>query len=353
MAHEDRTPLAEWLLRGFAALGLGTSVLLLIEYLRPAPTFCDDAAGCGVVRASVYAQPLGIPTPLFGVLFFATTLALALVPRAWGRRFLVYTAAAGAVGSIGFLVIQAFVLHAWCKYCVIADGSALALLALAIPLRGRIPPALRPSGWLAFGGTAAIAFAAPFGVAMALHRGPDPVVVPLPAVVAAEQKPGVATIVEFLDFQCPYCRKLHHSLAPILAGYGARVRVVRKMVPLPAHVHAEEAARAWCCAADAGKGDEMADALMSSDDLTTAGCEKLAVSLGLDVDTYRACLQDSRTAERVSADFEAFRAAGLRALPSFWIGDERFVGVPEADAIRGSIDRALVKAGKPTPGRAG
>ncbi len=345
MSREDRTPFAEWLLRGFAALGLGTSVLLLIEYLRPAPTFCDDAAGCGVVRASVYAQPLGIPTPTFGVLFFTAALALALVPRPWGRRLLVYAAVAGAVGAAGFLAIQAFVLHAWCKYCVIADGSALALLALAIPLRGRIPPALRPVGWLAFGGAAAVAFAAPFGVAMALHRGPDPVVVPLPAVVAAEQMPGVATIVEFIDFECPYCRRLHRALAPILAGYGARVRVVRKMVPLPAHVHAEEAARAWCCADDVGKGDEMADALMSSEDLTTAGCEKLAMSLGLDLDTYRACLHDPRTAERISADFDSFRGAGLRALPSFWIGQERFVGVPEGSAIRASIDRALAKAG--------
>jgi uncharacterized membrane protein len=345
MEHEERTPSAEWLLRGFAALGLGTSVLLLIEYLRPAATFCDDAGGCGIVRASVYARPLGIPTPAFGVLFFAAALVLALVPRAWGRKLLLYAAAAGAAGAVGFLALQAFVLHAWCKYCVIADGSALALLALAVPLRDRIPRALRPLGWLAVAGTAALAFAAPFGVALALHTRQAPVVAPLPPVVAAEQKPGVVTIVEFLDFECPYCRRLHAALKPILATYGVKVRVVRKMVPLPSHIHSEEAARAWCCADDVGKGDEMADALMSSEDLTTGGCEKLAASLGMDLAYYRQCLLDKRTAARPRADTEAFRAIGVGKLPTFWIGEERYIGVPEADVIRASIDRALAKAG--------
>src|SRR5512134_4017076 len=97
--------------------------------MRASSVFCGDGGGCDIVRASDYAQLFGIKTPFFGILFFTVAIVLALWPA---RRALIAWTAAGALGSLVFLGIQAFVLHAFCKFCVVADGSALGLLALAI-----------------------------------------------------------------------------------------------------------------------------------------------------------------------------------------------------------------------------
>src|SRR5215471_1852339 len=87
----------------------------------------------------------------------------------------------------------------------------------------------------------------------------------LPAPIAAEMKrtpPGQATVVEYVDFECPFCRRLDAVLGPLVAKHPGRVRVVRKHVPLTKiHPHAESAARASVCAEAQGQGDAMADAL--------------------------------------------------------------------------------------------
>src|SRR5215471_12266119 len=94
----------------------------------------------------------------------------------------------------------------------------------------------------------------------ALGCGPS-----LPPPIAAEMQKtprGQATVVEYVDFECPFCRRLDDVLAPVLAKYPGRVRVVRKHVPLTKiHPHAEAAARASVCAEAQGQGDAMADAL--------------------------------------------------------------------------------------------
>src|SRR6185437_10462513 len=100
-----------------------------------------------------------------------------------------------------------------------------------------------------------------------------------------------------VDFECPYCRMTHASLQPLLEAHSNEVRVVRRQVPLPMHVHAHDAARAACCGEELGKGEAMANALFSApvEELTPDGCEKLAQSVGLSLDPYRACIADPRT----------------------------------------------------------
>src|SRR5947208_1421124 len=104
-----------------AVVGLGASIASLIDYLSPAPTFCMES-GCATVRASAWSHPLGIPMPVFGIVFFAASIALAFLQRPTLRML---WALGGAVVSLALIGLQAFSIHAWCKLCMIADPSAL------------------------------------------------------------------------------------------------------------------------------------------------------------------------------------------------------------------------------------
>src|ERR1700684_2103940 len=99
-----------------SCLGLGASLASLVDYLAPMPTFCA-ASGCETVRASAWAYPLGIPMPVFGVVFFVAMIALAFVARPKLRLALALFGAAFALMLVG---VQAFELHAWCKLCMIS-----------------------------------------------------------------------------------------------------------------------------------------------------------------------------------------------------------------------------------------
>jgi protein-disulfide isomerase len=296
------------------------------------------------VRHSAYAFPLGIPTPTFGIIYFTAVLAAAALPRA--RRFLLPLSLAGAAGALGFLSLQAFAIHAFCKLCMTADTSAILLAGVALALHRR--PA--PTGAAHSGVLAALALAAGFLPLALASEAPgqaataQPIVetaATLPEVIAREQRHGVVTVVEFMDFECPFCRKLHDDLAPVLASYGDRVRLVRKMVPLKQHEHALPAALAYCCADDVGKGDAMAEALIVSKDLSPTGCEKTAEALGIDLDQFKTCVRDERTMDRVQADAAEAKAAGVRALPTLWIGHTMHRGLTDASVLRASIDEAL------------
>src|SRR6185295_5203511 len=104
-----------------------------------------------------------------------------------------------------------------------------------------------------------------------------PIPVDVPPVIALEMKGtgrGKVTVVDFVDFECPFCRLTHAELAPAIEARRAKIRVARKHVPLRMHRHALDAAKAGCCGETLGKGDAMADALFSAptEALTPEGC---------------------------------------------------------------------------------
>jgi uncharacterized membrane protein/predicted DsbA family dithiol-disulfide isomerase len=296
-----------------AAIGLAASVASLVDFLAPAPAFCADS-GCATVRASPWAHPLGIPMPVLGIAYFAAMLALAVVSRPRLRRVL---AIAGAAWAIALIAVQAFAVGAWCKLCMIADPAAIAGAALVLAGAGTV----RVRGALA----GVVPAAAMLALLLAPHAPPE-LPAGTPDFVAAAQVPGKATIVELVDFECPFCREFAPKLDAAISTARAPVHLVRMMMPLPMHPHALAAALAWCCADAQGKGDEMAVALFSAppDDLTPEGCERLAASVGCDLERYRRDLPVMNT--RVASDMRAARTAGVRSLPTIFIGGERIVG---------------------------
>ena len=300
-----------------AVIGLGASIASLVDYLAPQPTFCMES-GCATVRASEWAHPLGIPMPVFGIVFFSCAIALSFIDRP--RMRLVWSLGGAAV-ALALIGLQAFSIHAWCKLCLFADPSAVIYAIAVLAGAATLTPTWRASA-IAPGVLLVV-----LGLGLWTHQEAPPPTPP-PAVVLKEQKPGVVTIVEFVDFECPFCRALHGRLTAALAETGRPVRIVRKMVPIKDHPHAMPAAIAWCGAEAQGKGDAMADALIAADpdSLTPEGCEQIAARLGLDLAKYRAVCAAPATAARIARDTAAARAAGVKYLPTVYIGATAFSG---------------------------
>jgi predicted DsbA family dithiol-disulfide isomerase len=91
----------------------------------------------------------------------------------------------------------------------------------------------------------------------------------------------------------------------------------------------------------------MASALFTAevDDLTPAGCEKLAEQLGLPLDKYRACVQSPETDASIDADKAEFKAAGGYALPTIWIDETPLIGARPRDEVAKVVHDALGKRG--------
>ena len=346
----DRRDLA---LRFFALVGLAFSAMLLIDYVHT-PVFCGDVrSGCDVVRRSAWARPLGVPLPVFGTAFFAALLAVVGVGVGPARRALAPLGAISAASGVALLVIQGAVLHHFCKLCLVVDVSAIGagITAFLLGRDDMAAPALRLRWPTA--GLAAAAFAVPVAIGLS-HQSPQPlpnvpVIEPMPDLVARAQVPGKATIVEFVDYECPFCRRQQEALAPVLASYGDRVHLIRKNVPLSFHEHARDAARAACCAEEQRRGEEMANRLFRSEDLTPEGCERIAQELHLDLAAYRSCLASRRPDVVLERDHDDARAARVSGLPTLWIGREKFEGFTSPEALRASIDRAISASSSPPP----
>jgi protein-disulfide isomerase len=324
------------------------SLLLGWEYAQDVSGLCGPGGGCDQVRQSAYSELLGIPMPIFGAVLFAMLIGVtAAGPRA--GRLLVLVAAAGAVGGIALIAVQLFVIEAMCPVCLVADVAAIVALPVALVAGGRVGFSGKARVTGAIASVAAGLLALVVGRAMS-EPPPEPVaqstiVDPLPEPIAREQKPGVVTIVEFLDFQCPHCRRLHAELSGVLEKQGEAVRVVRKHVPLDGHQYAMPAALCAICAEQQGKETAMADALFRADDISPAGCGKLAETLGVDRAALLACFDAESSIARIIADVEAAQASGVDGLPTFFIGNEKFSGFRPASALRDAIDRARQRQG--------
>jgi protein-disulfide isomerase len=154
------------------------------------------------------------------------------------------------------------------------------------------------------------------------------------------------TIVEFADFQCPYCEQSTSILKALQAKYGDQLRLVFRHLPLvDIHPNALVAARAAVCADQQGKFWPMHDAMFGDQDaLDPAALSKTARRLGLDTRRYAACLDADATTRLVNADANAAFELDLSSTPSFLVNGRLLVGsAPEAELdalIKDELQRA-------------
>ena len=154
------------------------------------------------------------------------------------------------------------------------------------------------------------------------------------------------TLVEFSDYQCPFCTKWHNEVYPLLIkNYGDKVRFVYRDLPLSIHGDAQSAAEAADCAGEQGAYWKYHDALFSEKyGLGTNAYMKYASDLGLDVNALAACVKEGRYTSEVLADLTFAENLGVSSTPTFFINGIAIVGAQPYTVFKQVIDLEL--AGK-------
>ncbi len=150
------------------------------------------------------------------------------------------------------------------------------------------------------------------------------------------------TIIEFSDFECPYCRRAQETLIKVQATYGDKVRMIFRHYPLPFHAKAPKASEAAQCAADQGKFWPMHDALFDEKNtLEVAELKTAAKTLGLDMALFDKCLDGDQHAARIQADSMEGKKLGVTGTPTFFINGVRLVGAQPFIKFKSIIDEEL------------
>ncbi len=153
---------------------------------------------------------------------------------------------------------------------------------------------------------------------------------------------AAVTVVEFSDFQCPFCSRAVGPVKEVEQAFGMDVRIVWKHMPLPFHPNALPAAIAAEAARQQGKFWEMHDKLFANQQaLSEATYERYATELGLDLARFKAACQAKETRKRVEEDRAAAAAAGVNGTPSFVVDGELVLG---SGGLRDAVQRHLQQA---------
>ncbi len=134
------------------------------------------------------------------------------------------------------------------------------------------------------------------------------------------------TIVEFSDFECPFCNQVQNTLKQIMDGYGGEVRLVFKHLPLEGHRYSMPAARAAYCATEQDRFWQFHDALFSKRDLSPAALEQIASDLGLGLPKFQACLNSEQSRAAIVRDLEAAKLFRIDSTPSFIVNGKLIKG---------------------------
>jgi len=150
------------------------------------------------------------------------------------------------------------------------------------------------------------------------------------------------TIVEFSDYECPFCVRAEPTVKDLLAKYPGKIRLVYRDYPLPMHPKAPKAAEAAHCAGDQNKYWEMHDKLFTpGTKLEVADLKAHAREVGLDGAKFDRCLDSGEKAKDVEAHKKAGDEAGVSGTPAFFINGRLLSGAQPIEAFIAIVDQEL------------
>jgi protein-disulfide isomerase len=151
------------------------------------------------------------------------------------------------------------------------------------------------------------------------------------------------TIVEFSDYQCPFCRRWHDEVyEPLLAAYPGKIRLVYRHFPLTSiHPDAMSAAEAAMCAGEQDAFWPFHEKLFSSELLGNTTYVQYAQDLGLHMANFEACLGDHKYQTAIQEDTDFAINLGIRSTPTFFINGLALVGAQPLEVFRQVIDQEL------------
>lgn len=150
------------------------------------------------------------------------------------------------------------------------------------------------------------------------------------------------TIVEFSDFQCPYCAEAVAQVNQVVKAYPMQVKLIFKQFPLEIHPQADLAAAAAVAAQKQGKFWQMHDAMFAhQSDLSRRAILEMAESAGLDVKRFEADIDSTEVRETVVRDVQDGNAANVEGTPTFFIDGQKYNGALNLAAVKPVIDNEL------------
>ncbi len=386
----DRGPgsTVSWALVALSVVGMAVSVELTLVHhraYRHRTSGCDisERVSCSKVALTKESEFLGVPISVWGLCTyfgFAVLGVWALRRRgngSWPWGLVTW----GAAGTVGYSVYLAYVAYGryrlvclWCTALYVVNVLLLGVGILALVRRrlGPVRALVQDIRYLAerpvvTAGLALVALTVAAGLVAYYPspgtKGPPVVQVDISKSVMAhppgrrsrpvargrarQELPLVDSdtpvkgpedapiiVVEFSDYECPFCRKAHENVAAALQKYPRRIRLAHRHFPLDSkcnplihgkfHEHSCVAARAAICAQEQGKFWEMHELLFAHPRSHTAsGLRRLAERCGLDVAAFERCLSAERTRKRLARDISLGIQLKLRGTPTFFLEGPR------------------------------
>ncbi len=181
------------------------------------------------------------------------------------------------------------------------------------------------------------------GVKIALD--PPRTAIPLPA-AAPSLGPADArvTIIQFTDYQCPFCKRAQQTVDEVMTKYAGKVRLVSLDYPLDFHTRAPFASKASHCAGEQGKFWELHRALLlEANDLSDAEIRGLALKQGVDGAKFDACYSSERYEEQIRKSLAEAAYYGVSSTPTFFINGRKIAGALPFSAFAQIIDEELAR----------
>ncbi len=184
-------------------------------------------------------------------------------------------------------------------------------------------------------------------------QGAAPPAAPAKVNVSADDDPSwgpqnaPVTIIEFSDFQCPFCGRFHRdTYDQIRKNYSGKIRFVYRDFPIvQLHPYAEISAQAADCVNEQGQFWPYHDLLLSNQDISGASdLRRFAAQLGIDMSTYDDCVRTQRYQQEVAKDLQDGTGYGVQGTPTFFINGQPLVGAQPYVAFASVIDAELAKA---------
>ena len=296
--------------------------------------FLSTAYGSPITLGIVIAYVVGKPVGVSGATWLVTRVTRGRVkpPVGWASVI-----GGGAIAGIGFTVsilIATLAFHGVeleeAKLGVLTAALCASIITwLVVRATALLPPQLKLRAVL---GTAQslVDLAVPVDLEHDHVRGPDDAPV---------------TLVEYGDFECPYCGQAEPIVRELLAEIGD-LRYVWRHLPLnDVHPHAQLAAEASEAAAAHGKFWEMYELLLSHQDaLTVKDLIGYAAELGLDQERFRGSLRKQKYAPRIAEDLESADQSGVTGTPTFFINGRRHYGAYDISTLSAAVKAARARA---------
>ncbi|MGY3202461.1 Na+/H+ antiporter NhaA [Streptomyces sp. TE5632] len=293
-----------------------------------------NALTSAVTWAVVVGLVVGKLVGIWGGAYLGTRTGLGKLPTGVGQG---HVLGGGVLSGIGFTVSLLIVGLAFDDPVVRAEGTVGVLLAALFSTL---------AGWLVFHLAATLRGETDADLPRYLDRPVDP---ETDHILGPPEAP--LTLVEYGDFECPFCARATGVTQELRQRFGDRFRYVFRHLPLPdVHPHAELAARAATAAGLQGRFWEMHDLLYRhQDELDYQDSAGYAADLGLDVEKFLRDLDDEKTAERVRVDAASAEASGARGVPTFFIGNRRHTGPYDAATLARELEAYAQESGAQAP----